>query len=73
MNRCRIEGCPNEPKLVSKHSGISYYACKEHEKEVAHISAVEHTKEEMERAEKQYKFLHSEEVSNIKSPKWIKI
>jgi hypothetical protein len=69
MNECLIEGCPNEAKLIAKSGGKSYYACKEHRKDVAQIIAAEHTRAESERAEIAHKHLYPE--GKEKPPKWI--
>jgi hypothetical protein len=70
MNQCLIEGCTNEAKLIAKSAGRSYYACKEHKRDVAQIVAAEHTKGELARVESSEATLHSKEEKN-KPPKWI--
>ena len=69
MKQCLIDGCNDEARLISKSSGISYYSCKKHEKQVAQIAAAEHTKGEMERIKKQNLF----HLSPEKNPEWMKI
>lgn len=69
MNECLIEGCPNEAKFIAKSGGRSYYACKEHKKDVAQIIAAEHTRVEVGRSRIASEYLYPEVKD--KPPKWL--
>lgn len=69
MKKCLIDECNDEAKLIATSSGISYYSCKKHEKEVVQIVAAEHTRGEMERTKKQRLF----HLTSEKNPEWMKI
>ncbi len=69
IKQCVIEGCFNEVKFTTKLNGKIYYSCKKHEKDVAQIVAAEHTKEEIERANKQRLF----NLSKEDNPEWIRV
>jgi hypothetical protein len=72
MEKCLIDNCGNEARLISKTGGISFYSCKKHEREVAHIATIEHTRGEMDRATKQnISNLTKEDTKD--NPKWMKI
>ena len=72
MNKCIIEDCKNEAVFFAKVGGKYYYSCKKHELDVAQIVAAEHSREEMERAEKKY-LLNISKEDVKKNPKWMKI